>query len=177
MRTIFQLPTFILAFLILGIACEESPDTPPEPPEPLVVEGYYIGKTERTEKTYVTSYFDFDRMETIDTFYITVDTSFIKDPDTITVRKLLIDTLYGIEWKLGQDLERFSFEPTSVYTESFLLGGWGESFEYDEKYDYNISGFGTDSLSFDFYFKNIFTVETMREIEQTFETIRKEPID
>ncbi|MDW3651374.1 MAG: hypothetical protein R8P61_30125 [Bacteroidia bacterium] len=174
--------TSIKSLLLLGIlalcfACEESTTEPPSPPEPLVLEAYYVGKTERTEKSYVTSYFDFDRMETVDTFYITVDTTFIKDPDTIAVRKLLVDTLYSIDWRLGQDLARFSFEPTSVYTESFLIRGWGESFEYDEKYDYSIYGFGTDSLTFDFYFKNIFTVETMREIEQSFETIRKEPID
>ncbi|MEM8887479.1 MAG: hypothetical protein AAGD28_05790 [Bacteroidota bacterium] len=177
MRPTFPILILTLFSLMLGIACEESPDTSPGPTEPLVLEGYYIGKTERREKSYVTSYFDFDRMETVDTFYITIDTSFIKDPDTISVRQLLVDTLYSIDWKLGQDLARFSFDPASSYTESYLLSGWGESFEYDEKYDYSIFGFGTDKLTFDFYYKNIFTVETMREIEQSFETTRKEAID
>ena len=180
MRIHSQLLLLIASLFFIGIACEENPggpEEPPAPPEPLVLEGYYIGTSDYEEYTFRTEYFHIPSMTFRDTFYVITDTAYMSDPDTITVRKVDGDTLYYVDWQHANKLYPFLMGPDSRYSEEDLLRGPGMYQDYDVDLEFSMYGFGTDSLKVNYLFKNKFELEVMADKELSFRTLVREPLD
>ncbi|MEL6252841.1 MAG: hypothetical protein AAFR87_12575 [Bacteroidota bacterium] len=179
MRKYYQYLLLLSAGLLICFACEENPTEPdpPTPPEPLVLEGYYIGTSDYEEYTYRTEYFHVPSMTFRDTFFVLIDTAYMSDPDTITVRKVDGDTLYYVDWQHADKLYPFLMGPLSRYSEEDLLRGPGMYQDYDVDLRFSMHGFGTDSLEVNYLFEHKFELEVMADKELSFRTLRKEPLD